>query len=93
MKSLVATLVAIVVLAFSATALADPASPTENGCHGYWTTQAKSDDNRGAQGAAIGGKGNSDGNPSNGQAHSPAGRGQTLQAFLGTACGVGSQVP
>jgi hypothetical protein len=93
MKALVAAFVAVVVLAFSASALADPASPTENGCHGYWTTQAKSEDNRGVQGEAIGGKGNSDGDPSNGQAHSTAGRGQTLQAFLGATCGVGSQAP
>jgi hypothetical protein len=92
MKSLIAAAITVVVLAFSASALADPASP-ENGCHGYWTTQAKSDDNRGVQGEAIGGKGNSDGDPSDGQAHSALGRGQTLQAFLATTCGVGSQVP
>jgi hypothetical protein len=92
MKSLIAAAITVVVLAFSASALADPASQ-ENGCHGYWTTQAKSDDNRGVQGDAIGGLGNSDGDPADGQAHSALGRGQTLQAFLGTTCGVGSQVP
>ena len=46
---------------------------------------------RGGQGQAIGGRGNSDGNPADGQAHSDAGRGQTLQEFLASACGVGSQ--
>jgi hypothetical protein len=91
MKSLIAAVVAAIVLVLSANALADPSSP-ENGCHGYWTTQAKSAD-RGAQGTAIGGKGNSDGDPTNGQAHSEAGRGETLQAFLASACQVGSQAP
>jgi hypothetical protein len=68
-------------------AAADPASP-ENGCHGYYTTLAKEQSgDRGIQGTAIGGRGNSDGDPSNGQAHSAAGRGATLQAFLATACG------
>jgi hypothetical protein len=33
MKSLVAAVVAVVVVALSASALADPASLTENGCH------------------------------------------------------------
>ena len=47
----------------------------------------------GGQGSAIGGKGNSDGDPTNGQAHSTAGRGETLQAFLAANCGVGSQAP
>jgi hypothetical protein len=46
---------------------------------------------RGGQGAAIGGNGNSDGEPANGQAHSADGRGATLQAFLAANCGVGSQ--
>ena len=40
MKSLVAALVTVVVLALSAAALADPSSP-DNGCHGYYTTQYK----------------------------------------------------
>jgi hypothetical protein len=66
---------------------ADPASP-ENGCHGYYTTLAKEQSgDRGIQGTAIGGRGNSDGDPTNGQAHSAAGRGATLQAFLAAACG------
>ena len=68
-------------------ASADPASP-EHGCHGYYTTQAKEmNDDRGIQGTAIGGRGNSDGDPANGQAHSEAGRGATLQAFLEEFCG------
>ena len=93
MKSLVAALVAVVVLAFSAAALADPSSP-DNGCHGYYTTLYKEQvGDRGGQGSAIGGKGNSDGDPTNGQAHSTAGRGETLQAFLAANCGVGSQTP
>jgi hypothetical protein len=91
MKSLIAVVVAAIVLVFSAAALADPSSP-DNGCHGYWTTQAKVAD-RGAQGTAIGGKGNSDGDPTNGQAHSEPGRGAVLQTFLGSACGVGSETP
>ena len=66
---------------------ADPASP-ENGCHGFFTTQAKElSGDRGIQGTAIGGRGNSDGDPANGQAHSELGRGQTLQAFLAAFCG------
>jgi hypothetical protein len=92
MKSVIALVVTAIVLALSATALADPSSP-ENGCHGYWTTAAKSDADRGVQGSAIGGKGNSDGDSTNGQAHSAAGRGETLQAFLAASCEVGSQVP
>ena len=91
MKSLIALVVTAIVLALSATALADPSSPVENGCHGYWTTQAKSPDDRGAQGREIGGNGNSDGNPANWQAHSELGRGATLQAFLGSTFSVGSQ--
>jgi hypothetical protein len=51
----------------AAPAVADPASP-DNGCHGYYTTQFKElSGDRGAQGAAIGGLGNSDGDPANGQ--------------------------
>ena len=91
MRSLIAALVTVVVLVLSASALADPGSP-DNGCHGYYTTQYKeSVGDRGGQGTAIGGKGNSDGDPTNGQAHSAAGRGVTLQEFLAAACGVGSQ--
>jgi len=93
MKAIVALLVTVVVLVFSAVALADPSSP-ENGCHGYYTTQYKElVGDRGGQGSAIGGNGNSDGDPTNGQAHSAAGRGETLQQFLAAACGVGSEAP
>ena len=91
MKSLVATIVSVAVLAFASAASADPSSP-EKGCHGFHTTDFKvMNDDRGAQGWAIGGVGNSDGDPTNGQAHSADGRGATLQAFLASACGVGSQ--
>jgi hypothetical protein len=91
MKSLVAALVTVVVLAFASAGLADPSSP-DKGCHGYYTTQYKeSVGDRGGQGSAIGGKGNSDGDPTNGQAHSAAGRGATLQAFLAASCGIGSE--
>ena len=93
MKSLIALVVTAIMLALSATALADPSS-SEPGCHGFATTEFKdSVGDRGAQGSAIGGKGNADGDPDNGQAHSEAGRGATLQEFLGTTCGVGSQRP
>jgi hypothetical protein len=91
MRSLIALIVALVVLAFAAAAVADPSSP-ENGCHGYYTTLAKDlSGDRGVQGSAIGGKGNSDDDPANGQAHSALGRGATLQAFLAANCDVGSQ--
>jgi hypothetical protein len=90
-KQVLVVAAAAVVLAISAPAGADPASP-DQGCHGFYTTQFKElVGDRGAQGSAIGGRGNSDGDPSNGQAHSDLGRGQTLQAFLAEACGVGSQ--
>jgi len=93
MKTLVAGLVTAVALALSAAAFADPSSP-DNGCHGFYTTQYKElVGDRGGQGSAIGGNGNSDGNPANGQAHSALGRGATLQAFLAANCGVGSQAP
>lgn len=46
----------------------------------------------GGVGDEVGGNGNSDGNPANGQAHSAAGRGGQNQAFLAN-CGVGSQAP
>jgi hypothetical protein len=90
-KGIISLLALLAVLAFSGAALADPQSD-DNGCHGYYTTQAKVLD-RGAQGDAIGGRGNSDGDPADGQAHSAAGRGETLQAFLAAQCGVGSQAP
>jgi hypothetical protein len=68
-------------------AAADPSSP-EKGCHGFYTTQAKElSGDRGIHWTAIGGRGNSDGNPADGQAHSEAGRGATLQAFLAAFCG------
>ena len=78
----------LAVAATSATPVAaDPDSP-DNGCHGFYTTQFKQlSGDRGAQGTAIGGRGNSDGDPTNGQAHSDAGRGATLQAFLAEFCG------
>jgi hypothetical protein len=90
-KSIVVLLATAVVLVFSGAALADPSSP-DKGCHGFYTTQFKElTGDRGAQGEAIGGRGNSDGDPTNGQAHSAEGRGATLQAFLAANCGVGSQ--
>jgi hypothetical protein len=71
----------------SAPAAADPTSP-DQGCHGFYTTQAKqASGDRGFQGTAIGGRGSSDGDPTNGQAHSEAGRGAILQAFLEEFCG------
>jgi hypothetical protein len=71
----------------AAPAGADPASP-EHGCHGFYTTQFKElVGDHGAQRSAIGGLGNSDGDPTNGQAHSEAGRGATLQEFLAEFCG------
>jgi hypothetical protein len=92
-KSIVSLLAVLVVLAFSGSALADPKSD-DKGCHGFYTTQAKDlAGDRGAQGEAIGGRGNSDGDPTDGQAHSAVGRGATLQAFLAGACDVGSQAP
>jgi hypothetical protein len=92
-KGIVSLLAVVVVLAFSGAALADPKSE-DKGCHGYHTTLFKElMGDRGAQGAAIGGRGNSDGDPTNGQAHSAAGRGATLQEFLAAECGVGSQAP
>jgi hypothetical protein len=91
MKALVAALATVAVLALTSVAFADPSSP-ENGCHGYYTTQYKElVGDRGGQGSAIGGRGNSDDDPTNGQAHSADGRGATLQAFLAVSCGVGSQ--
>jgi hypothetical protein len=91
MRSLIALLVTAVVLALSSTALADPTSEDE-GCHGFYTTQAKElAGDRGVQGDAIGGTGNSDAVPTDGQAHMEPGRGATLQAFLDEFCGVGSQ--
>jgi hypothetical protein len=91
MKSVIALVVTAIVLALSATALADPSS-SDSGCHGYYTTQYKElVGDRGGQGSAIGGRGNSYADPTNGQAHSADGRGATLQAFLADKCGVGSQ--
>ena len=85
--------VGVGVLAFVAVGLdampaaADPSSP-DHGCHGFHTTQFKElSGDRGAQGLAIGGRGNSDGDPTNGQAHSEAGRGSAVQEFLADFCG------
>jgi hypothetical protein len=87
-KRVVAATAAVVFATVGAVpAAADPASP-EHGCHGYYTTQAKQmSGDRGIQGSAIGGRGNSDGDPANGQAHSELGRGATLQVFLAEFCG------
>jgi hypothetical protein len=86
-KSIAASVAVVVAAIGTAPAGADPASP-EHGCHGYYTTLAKQlSSDRGIQGSAIGGVGNSDGDPTNGQAHSDLGRGGTLQAFLEANCG------
>jgi hypothetical protein len=78
-------------LTLAGSALAVP-SAQPNGCHGAATVAFKqATGDSGAQGSAIGGRGNSDGDKTNGQAHSELGRGQTLQAFLAAECGVGSQ--
>ena len=87
MKKFLIVAGAIVALAAPAAALADPASP-DNGCTGYWTTQYKdSVGDRSAQGLAIGGLGNSDGNSANGQAHSDLGRGEMMKEFHAQYCG------
>ena len=84
-------LTAIGLFAIPTVAFAAPASP-DNGCHGFYTNAAKvAANDQGVQGSAIGGNGNSDGNPDNGQAHSDAGRGAILQDFLANMCDVGSQ--
>jgi hypothetical protein len=72
---------------------ADNVPPAEpQGCHGSHTVLAKQQQgDAGHQGAAIGGNGNSDGDSTNGQAHSDAGRGAILQDFLANVCDVGSQ--
>jgi hypothetical protein len=85
---------ATMALAFAGSAFAagnvPPAEPS--GCHGAATVAYKqATGDAGGQGSAIGGRGNSDDDNTNGQAHSALGRGQTLQAFLGAACAVGSQ--
>jgi hypothetical protein len=63
----------------------------EPGCHGFYTTTDFKEDvgDRGAQGLAIGGKGDA----TNGQAHSADGRGVAVQEFLAEFCGVGSLAP
>jgi hypothetical protein len=64
------------------------------GCHGAATLAYKQATNDpGGQGSAIGGQGNSDDNPFNGQAHSAVVRGETLQQFLAAVCGLGSEQP
>jgi len=83
-------------LTFAGAAMAaDNVPPAEpNGCHGAATVAYKqATGDAGGQGSAIGGRGNSDGDATNGQAHSELGRGQTLQEFLAANCGVGSQTP
>lgn len=87
-RTIVAGLASLALVGIGAApAAADPASP-DTGCHGFYTTQAKElSGDRGVQGTAIGGRGNSDGDPANGQAHSAEGRGATLQAFLAAFCG------
>jgi hypothetical protein len=92
MKSLVAAVVTAVVRVSLASALADPKS-ADTGCHGFYTTMYKELVGDRGQGDAIGGRGNSDGDPTNGRAHSLVGRGATLQEFLAAFCGVGSQKP
>lgn len=93
MKILAAMAVIAAFLTLSASALADPKS-AEKGCHGYYTTKFKTQLNdRGAQGTAIGGRGNSDDDAANGQAHSQAGRRAWLQQLLATYCDVGSEAP
>ena len=85
---------AAMALAFATSAFAADNVPLAEpqGCHGAATVAYKqATGEAGGQGSAIGGRGNSDGDNTNGQAHSAAGRGQTLQAFLAAACGVGSQ--
>jgi len=86
-KTTLTVLASLAIVGLTSTSVsADPASP-DHGCHGFYTTQAKADGDRGIQGSAIGGLGNSDGDATNGQAHSEAGRGATLQAFLAETCG------
>jgi hypothetical protein len=76
----------------SALASGNVPSAEPNGCHGFWTVEYKKLMNdAGGQGSAIGGNGNSDGDPYNGQTQSALGRGGTLQAFLDVNCSVGSQ--
>ena len=70
-----AALATMSVMALPAQAAVPPASP--QGCHGAATVAYKQAVNdAGGQGSAIGGKGNSDDNPYNGQAHSALGRGR-----------------
>ena len=81
-------------LIMGATALPAQAVPPAEpqGCHGAATVAYKKAVNdSGGQGSAIGGLGNSDGSPLNGQAHDAVGRGQTLQQFLADQCERGSQ--
>jgi hypothetical protein len=76
--------------ALPAQAAVPPAEP--QGCHGAATVAYKQAVNdAGGQGSAIGGKGKSDGDTLNGQAHSALGRGETLQQFLADQCGLGSE--
>ena len=94
MKRTLVVVLAVVGLTMTSGSLAfanvPPADP--QGCHGAATVAYKqATGDAGGQGSAIGGLGNSDGNADNGQAHSAAGRGAILQAFLAANCDVGSQ--
>ena len=62
---------------------------TQGNNHGAATTDYHEDG--GNTGQAIGGLGNSDGDMTNGQAHSDEGRGQQVQDFLGSNYNIGSQ--
>jgi hypothetical protein len=79
----------VAVLAVASPALADPSGSSgtpppadPQGCHGAATVAYKQATGDPQQGAAI-----------RAQAHSDAGRGATLQAFLAAECGVGSLAP
>ena len=92
MKKIAFAIVGTVALSGAAFAQTVPAEP--QGCHGAATVAYKNSvSDAGGQGSAIGGKGKSDGNATNGQAHSDPGRGAQLQDFLATNCQVGSQAP
>jgi hypothetical protein len=91
-----ALLSAAAIFMVPAVAEADPPFPFRDppSCPGHLTINAKNAfHDAGIQGSAIGGLGNSDGNPDNGQVNHPLGRGGLNQLFLGRDCGVGSMVP
>jgi hypothetical protein len=79
----------VAMLAVASPAIADPSGSSgtpppadPQGCHGAATVAYKQATGDPQQGAAI-----------REQAHSDAGRGATLQAFLAAECGVGSLAP